>query len=102
MFCVAELATAVQQGIAVVIVLFNNAEYGNVAQMQREQYGGRVIATDLVNPDFVALAQAFGARGRLARNPSELRRELEAGFASSGPTLIEVPVGDMPSVDQFR
>jgi len=102
MFCVVELATAVQQGIALVIVLFNNGQYGNVAQMQREQYGGRVIATDLVNPDFVALAQAFGARGRRAHDPTELRRELEAGFAASGPTLIEVPVGDMPSVDQFR
>jgi acetolactate synthase-1/2/3 large subunit len=102
MFCVAELATAVQQGIALVIVLFNNGQYGNVAQMQREQYGGRVIATDLVNPDFLALAQAFGARGRRVRDPFELRRELEAGFAASGPTLIEVPVGDMPSVDQFR
>jgi acetolactate synthase-1/2/3 large subunit len=85
-----------------VTVLFNNNQYGNVAQMQRDQYGGRVIATDLVNPDFVALANAFGARGRRARDPAELRRELEAGFAASGPTLIEVPVGDMPSVDQFR
>jgi len=102
MFCVAELATAVQHGIALVIVLFNNDQYGNVAQMQRTQYGGRVIATDLVNPDFVALAQAFGARGRRARDPTELRRELEAAFAAAGPTLIEVPVGDLPSVDQFR
>jgi len=82
--------------------VFNNGEYGNVAQMQRTQYGGRRIATDLVNPDFVALAQAFGARGRRARDPQELRSELDAGFAASGPTLIEVPVGDMPSVDPFR
>ena len=102
LFGVAELATAVQQGIALVVVVFNNGEYGNVAQMQRTQYGGRRIATDLVNPDFVALAQAFGARGRRARDPQELRSELDAGFAASGPTLIEVPVGDMPSVDPFR
>jgi acetolactate synthase-1/2/3 large subunit len=102
LFGVAELATAVQQGIALVVVVFNNGEYGNVAQMQRAQYGGRRIATDLVNPDFVALAQAFGARGRRARDPRELRSELEAGFAASGPTVIEVPVGNMPSVDSFR
>jgi acetolactate synthase-1/2/3 large subunit len=102
MFCVAELATAVQHRISLVTVLFNNGQYGNVAQMQREQYGGRVIATDLRNPDFPALAELFGARGRRALSPDDLRRELEAGFAASGPTLIEVPVGDMPSVDQFR
>jgi acetolactate synthase-1/2/3 large subunit len=70
--------------------------------MQREHYGGRIIATDLVNPDFVALATAFGARGRRALSPAELRAELDAALAASGPTLIEVPVGDMPSVDQFR
>jgi acetolactate synthase-1/2/3 large subunit len=102
LFGVAELATAVQQGIALVVVVFNNGEYGNVAQMQRELYGGRRIATDLVNPDFVALARAFGARGRRARDPSELRAELEAGFGAAGPTVIEVPVGEMPSVDRFR
>jgi acetolactate synthase-1/2/3 large subunit len=102
MFCIAELATAVQHQIALVVVLFNNNQYGNVAQMQREQYAGRVIATDLVNPDFLALAQAFGARGRRADSPAQLRQELDAAFAASGPTVIEVPVGDMPSVDQFR
>jgi acetolactate synthase-1/2/3 large subunit len=102
MYAVAELATAVQHGIALVTVLFNNGQFGNVAQMQREHYGGRVIATDLVNPDFVALATAFGARGRRAPSPAELRTELDAALAASGPTLIEVPVGDMPSVDQFR
>jgi acetolactate synthase-1/2/3 large subunit len=102
MFCVAELATAVQHRIPLVTVLFNNDQFGNVAQMQRTQYGGRVIATDLVNPDFVALAEAFGARGRRARDPVELRRELAAAFATDGPTLIEVRVGDLPSVDQFR
>jgi acetolactate synthase-1/2/3 large subunit len=102
MYAVAELATAVQHGIALVTVLFNNGQFGNVAQMQREQYGGRIIATDLVNPDFVALATAFGARGRRALSPAELRAELDGALAASGPTLIEVPVGDMPSVDQFR
>jgi acetolactate synthase-1/2/3 large subunit len=102
MYGVAELATAVQHGIGLVTVLFNNHQYGNVALMQRDLYGGRVIATDLVNPDFVALATAFGARGRRARSPTELRKELDAAFAASGPTLIEVPVGEMPSADQFR
>jgi acetolactate synthase-1/2/3 large subunit len=102
MFAVAELATAVQHRIALVTVLFNNGQYGNVAQMQREQYGGRVIASELANPDFVALASAFGARGRRAHGPQELGRELDLALASAGPTLIEVPIGDLPSVDRFR
>ena len=102
MFAVGELATAVQHKIPLAIVLFNNGQYGNVQQMQRHQYGGRVIATDLVNPDFVALAKAFGARGCRVTEPKELHAQLQDAFAAAGPTLIEVPVGDMPSVDQFR
>jgi acetolactate synthase-1/2/3 large subunit len=102
MFAVAELATAVQHGISLAVVLFNNGQYGNVQQMQRSLYGGRVIASDLVNPDFVTLARAFGARACRVTDPRELQSQLQAAFAASGPTLIEVPVGDMPSVDQFR
>jgi len=102
MFAVGELATAVQHRIPLAIVLFNNGQYGNVQQMQRNQYGGRVIATDLVNPDFVALAKAFGAHGCRVTEPKELYAQLQVAFAAPGPTLIEVPVGDMPSVDQFR
>ena len=102
MFAAAELATAVQHGIALVTVLFNNNQYGNVQQMQRSLYGGRVIASDLVNPDFVRFAQSFGARGVQVGSPRELAAALAAALAASGPTLIEVPVGDMPSADQFR
>jgi acetolactate synthase I/II/III large subunit len=102
MFGVGELATAVQHAISLAIVLFNNSQYGNVQQMQRSLYGGRIIATDLVNPDFVALARAFGAQAYRVREPHDLHAALHAAFATTGPTLIEVPVGDMPSVDQFR
>jgi len=102
MFGVAELATAVQHKIPLATVLFNNNQYGNVQQMQRDVHGGKVIATHLVNPDFVQLAQSFGARGQRVTSPEQLRVALDDAFAASGPTLIEVPVGDMPSVDQFR
>lgn len=102
MFAVGELATAVQHGISLAVILFNNGQYGNVQQMQRSLYGGRVIASDLTNPDFVALAESFGARSCRVTGPQQLRAELEQAFAAKGPTLIEVPVGDMPSVDQFR
>ncbi|HUA25357.1 MAG TPA: thiamine pyrophosphate-dependent enzyme [Steroidobacteraceae bacterium] len=102
MFAASELATAVQHRIPLVTVLFNNNQYGNVQQMQRSLYGGRVIASDLVNPDFVRFADSFGARGVRVSTPQELTPALDTALAADGPTVIEVPVGDMPSADQFR
>jgi acetolactate synthase-1/2/3 large subunit len=102
MFASSELASAVQHKIGLVTVLFNNNQFGNVQQMQRELYGGRIIASDLINPDFVRLAESFGVRAGRARSPTELATLLERALAADEPSLIEVPVGDMPSVDQFR
>ena len=56
-----------------------------------------LIASDLYNPDFVKLAEAFGVLGMRAETPDELRAAIEKGFAANHPTLIEVPVGEMPS-----
>ncbi len=97
MYNVQELATAVGHGIAVVTVVFNDGAYGNVRRMQIEDHGGRVIASDLHNPDFVKLAESFGAQGLRATTPGELRGALRQGFEAPGPTLIEVPVGEMAS-----
>jgi acetolactate synthase-1/2/3 large subunit len=102
MFAVQELATAVQHRIGLVTILFNNNQYGNVQQMQRNLYGGRVIATDLQNPDFIQLAESFGAQAFRANTAESLRQAIARGLQSDVPTLIEVPVGDMPSVDRFR
>lgn len=102
MFSVQELASAVQHKIGLVSIVFNNNSYGNVQQMQKHKYGGRVIATDLHNPDFVKLAEAFGANGFRAENGDELREAMRKGFASELPTLIEVPIGETPSIDRFR
>lgn len=102
MFGVQELATAVQHGIALITIVFNNNQYGNVQQMQRTLYGNRVIASDLRNPDFVRLAESFGARGLRAETPAALGRALHDSLTASEPTVIEVPCGDMPDVDVFR
>ncbi len=102
MFGVQELATAVQQRIGLITLVFNNNQYGNVQQMQKNLYDNRVIATDLHNPDFVKLAESFGAQGLRARTPQALRQAIRQGFKTDLPTLIEIPVGDMPSVDRFR
>ncbi len=96
MFNVQELASAVQHQIDVVAVVFNDGAYGNVKRMQRELHGGRVIASDLKNPDFVALAESFGANGYRAESPDQLAVALRQAFAAGGPSVIDVPVGEMP------
>ena len=96
MFNVQELATAVQHGIDVVTVVFNDGAFGNVKRMQEDDYGGRVIATELRNPDFVRLAESFGVGAARAETPDALRGELDKAFGSSGASLIEVPIAKVP------
>ena len=97
LFGASELAIAVQHRIATVTLIFNNFAYGNVKRAQIQKYGGRVIATDLHNPDFVKLAEAYGALGLRVETPEALASAIRRGFDHDGPTLIEIPVGDMPS-----
>ena len=96
-----ELATAMRHRIPLVAVVFTDGAFGNVRRIQEERFGNRLIACDLANPDFVKYAESFGAVGRRAQNPSQLRAALKAGFARREPTLIEVPVGPMPSPWEF-
>jgi acetolactate synthase I/II/III large subunit len=91
MFGVQELAAAVQHDINLVTVLFNNNSFGNVLRDQQTKFRGP-LGSELRNPDFVKLAESFGAHGWRARTPEELRGLLERGFAQRGPVLIEVPV----------
>ena len=96
-----ELATAMRHRIPLVAVVFADGAFGNVRRIQQEQFGNRVIASDLANPDFVKYAESFGAAGRRARSPAELGAALKAAFAAREPTLIEVPVGPLPSPWEF-
>jgi acetolactate synthase-1/2/3 large subunit len=97
-----ELATAVRHRIPLTCVVFNDGAFGNVRRIQEEQYGNRMIANDLANPDFVRYGQSFGAEAERAHNPQELRAALRRAFKRrDGPTLIEVPVGPMPSPWEF-
>jgi len=99
MYNVQELATAVHQGISIVVIVFSDNAYGNVRRTQIQRHGGKVIASDLHNPDFVRLAESFGAAGYRADSAEELGTAIRKGFDNKGPTLIEVPVGqyDMPN-----
>ena len=97
LFGATEMATAVLHGINTVTVVFNDGAYGNVRRMQKERYGGRIIASELHNPDFVAFANSFGAQALRVHTPHELRDALTAAFQANAPVLIEVPVGEMPA-----
>jgi acetolactate synthase I/II/III large subunit len=92
MFGVQELATAVQFKIGVVTLVFNNNAYGNVRRDQRERFDGRVVASDLVNPDFVKLAESFGVRAWRVTSPDHFRPALEQALADGGPCLIDIEV----------
>jgi acetolactate synthase-1/2/3 large subunit len=93
-----ELATAVQHGINAVVVVFNDNAFGNVMRDQVNRFESRIIGSKLHNPDFVKLAEAYGARGLKASGPEELEATLRDVLAANdAPTLIEVPVGPMPT-----
>ncbi|HEV7983405.1 MAG TPA: thiamine pyrophosphate-dependent enzyme [Xanthobacteraceae bacterium] len=102
MFTANELATAMRHRIPLVTVVFADGAFGNVRRIQADHYGNRLIACDLANPDFVRFAESFGASAERAADPAALRAALRRGFARrDGPTLIEVPVGPMPSPWEF-
>jgi acetolactate synthase I/II/III large subunit len=92
MFGVQELATAVQFNIGVVTLVFNNNAYGNVRRDQIERFDGRVVASDLVNPDFVKLAESFGVKAWRVTSPDHFRPALEKALAHRGPSLIAIDV----------
>ena len=102
MFTASELATAVLHRIPLVTVVFNDGAFGNVRRIQQERFGNRLIACDLANPDFVAFAESFGAHAIRAKSPDELRLALRRALAHrDGPTIIDVPVGALPSPWEF-
>ena len=97
MFNSQEMSTAVAHNINVVVVVFNDNAYGNVKRDQVNQFNGRTIGVELHNPDFVKLAEAYGAKGFVANGPAELEATLKKALTLEAPVLIEVPVGPMPS-----
>lgn len=97
MFAAQELATAVQYRLGVVTVVFNNNAFGNVLRDQIQQFEGRDVASRLVNPDFVRLAESFGVTAVRVATPAAFKRALEHALADGGPRLIEVSIENEPS-----
>ncbi|QIE89501.1 thiamine pyrophosphate-binding protein [Pseudomonas nitroreducens] len=85
-----ELATAVQYGAALTVIVVNNGMLGTIRMHQEREYPGRISATQLRNPDFVALARAFGAHGELVERTEDFAAAFERAQASGKPALIEL------------
>jgi acetolactate synthase-1/2/3 large subunit len=85
-----ELATAVQYGAAITSIVVNNGSYGTIRMHQEREHPGRVIATDLRNPDFAALARAYGAHGETVERTDEFPQAFQRARAAGRPALIEV------------
>lgn len=85
-----ELATAVQYDLAVVVVVVNNGMYGTIRAHQERHYPGRVHGTSLRNPDFAALATAFGAHGEVVSATEELAPALQRALDSGKPAVLEL------------
>ncbi len=87
-----ELATAVQYEAAIVVLVVNNGMYGTIRMHQERHYPGRVSGTDLVNPDFAALARAFGAHGAVVERTQDFADALDHAIDSGRPALLELRV----------
>ena len=96
LFSVGELATAVKYALPVVFLVLNDNRYGAIKYLQEAMFAGRWSEADLANPDFAALARAFGAEGQLVKQVDDLPRALARALAHPGPTVLELPIAIDP------
>jgi len=87
-----EIGTAVQHGARVVFIVVNNGIYGTIRMHQEMYFPDRVSGTDLVNPDFAALARTYGMQGHTVNETNEFAPALDACLAFEGPSLIEIKI----------
>ena len=97
LFTATEMATAAQYDIATVTVVFDDGAYGNSNRDQRERFGGREIGTQLRNPDWVALAGAFGIDAVAVSGPDQLGPAVRDACAAGTPVLVACPIDRLPS-----
>ena len=91
MYACAELGTAVRYGINLVTIVFNDQAFGSTKSDQLVNFKGRVVGTELNNPNLVRLAESFGVRG-LKADPEGLEKVLKGALEAKQPVVIEVPL----------
>jgi len=85
-----EFATAVQHDLPIIVVVVNNGIYGTIRMHQEREYPSRVVATDLKNPDFAALARAYGGHGETVERTADFAPAFERARASGKPAIVEI------------
>jgi acetolactate synthase-1/2/3 large subunit len=90
LMCAQELATAAQYNAPVIILVVNNGIYGTIRMHQEKHYPGRVIGTDIVNPEFAVFARAFGCMGEIVTETAQFAPALARARASTKPAVIEI------------
>jgi acetolactate synthase-1/2/3 large subunit len=91
LYACSELATAVRYGINLVTIVFNDQAFGSTKSDQVVNFKGRIVGTEVNNPDFAGLAEVFGAKG-LKAGPEQLGKTLQEALNSKKPVVIEVPI----------
>ena len=97
-----ELATALQHHANLTIIVVNNGLYGTIRMHQERRYPGRPIATDIVNPDFVALARSFGAYAERVSSTDQFAEAYRRAASSGRPAVLELIVDPAQSTPSFR
>jgi len=87
-----ELSTAIQYNAPVIILVINNGIYGTIRMHQEKHYPGRVIGTEIANPEFAAFARAFGCVGEIVAETAQFAPALERSRASNKPAVIELRI----------
>src|SRR5256885_2503213 len=87
-----ELAAAVQERTSIVVLLVDNGMYGTIRMHQERQFPGRVVGTDLLSPDFVALAQSYGAYGERVERSADFGDAFERALTADRPAVVELRV----------
>jgi acetolactate synthase-1/2/3 large subunit len=85
-----ELATAVQYRANIIVLVFDNGTYGTIRMHQEREFPGRVVGTDLRNPDFAALAESYGALGVRVNATGEFAAAFERALKANRPALIHI------------
>jgi acetolactate synthase-1/2/3 large subunit len=87
-----EMATAMQYGANIIAIVINNSMFGTIRMHQEREYPGRIANTGLRNPDFAALARAYGAVGETVNKTAEFKPAFEKALKANVPTLIEIKI----------